>query len=76
LVRLLGGFIAAAAVVFLISDYLETILQFAQMLQNEGVDWMAATAATAQPIKFAAFYVTFFGVLAALCARLVNRPKT
>ena len=76
LVRLLGGFIAAAAIVFLISDYLETILQFVQMLQDEGVDWMAATAATAQPIKFAAFYVTFFGVLAALCARLVNRPKT
>lgn len=66
MVRLLGGFIAAAAVVFLISDYLETILQFVQMLQDEGVDWMAATAATGQLIKFAAFYVTFFGVLAAM----------
>ena len=76
LVRILGGSVAAAAIVFLISDYLETILQFIQMLRDEGVDWMAATAATAQPIKFAAFYVTFFGVIAALCTRLVARPKS
>ena len=75
-VRILGGSVAAAAIVFLISDYLETILQFIQMLRDEGVDWMAATAATAQPIKFAAFYVTFFGVIAALCTRLVTRPKS
>ncbi|NNE50537.1 MAG: hypothetical protein HKP43_09440 [Altererythrobacter sp.] len=76
LVRLLGGVVVAAAIVFLISDYLETILQLIQMLRDEGVDWMAATAATAQPIKFAAFYVTFFGVIAALIVRLVTRPKT
>ena len=31
-------------------DYLETILQFIQMLRDEGVDWMAATAATAAAI--------------------------
>lgn len=68
-IRILGGFVAAAAIVFLISDYLETILQFIQMLRDQGVDWMAATAATAQPVKFAAFYVTFFGTISALIVR-------
>lgn len=76
LAQLLGGVVVAAAIVFLLSDYLETILQFIQMLRDEGVDWMAATAATAQPIKFAAFYVTFFGVIVALIVRFVTRPKT
>lgn len=73
LVRILGGAVVAAAIVFLISDYLETILQFIQMLRDEGVDWMAATAATAQPIKFAAFYVTFFGTISALIIRRIAR---
>ena len=55
---------AVAAVVFVFTDYLETVLQFIQLLQDRGVDWMAATAAFAQPIKVAAWIATFIGVIA------------
>ena len=61
--RGLGVVIAGAAVVFLITDYLETILQLIQLVREQGSDWMAGTAATARPIKVAAWIVTFVGVL-------------
>lgn len=66
LVRLIGLIVAAAAVVFFLTDYCETILQFIQLVRERGSDWMAATAATVQPIKVVAWIVTFVGVLLAL----------
>jgi hypothetical protein len=66
LLRGLGVIIAGAAVVFLITDYVETILQLIQLLREQGSDWMAGTAATARPIKVAAWIVTFVGVLLSL----------
>lgn len=64
--RLIGMLVSAAAIVFLITDYLETSLQLVQLVQDQGSDLMAGTAATAQPIKIAAWIVTFVGVVAAL----------
>jgi len=75
LVGVIGGIVALAAVVFLIADYVETILQLVQLLREQGADWMAATAATARPIKVAAWIVTFLGVLAALVIRRLTQPS-
>ena len=69
LLRTIGVIVAAAAVIFLVTDYVETSLQLVQMLNEQGSDWMAATAATMQPIKIAAWFVTFLGVLVALVVR-------
>ena len=64
--RAIGVIVAVAAVVFIVTDYIETILQLVQLLREQGVDLMAATAATVQPFKVAAWIVTFVGVIAAL----------
>ncbi len=64
LLRAIGLLVMAAAIVFLITDYLETTLQIIQLLRDQGSDWMAGTAATARPIKAAAWIVTFVGVIA------------
>ena len=61
--RVIGWVVAVAAALFVMTDYLETVLQFIQLLQDRGVDWMAATAAFAQPIKVAAWIATFVGVI-------------
>ena len=66
---LLGKIIMQAAVVFLITDYVETNLQLVQLLREQGVDWMAATAAIMQPIKIAAWIITFIGTISALIIR-------
>ena len=71
--RVVGVVVAVAAVVFLITDYVETILQVIQLLQERGVDWMAGTAATMQPFKIAAWVVTFLGVIAGLLLSLLAK---
>lgn len=63
-VRSIGGIVAASALVFGLTDYIETILQFIQLLLDRGIDWMAATAATVRPIKVVTWIICFFGVLA------------
>ncbi|MBX7499952.1 hypothetical protein K3181_00670 [Qipengyuania sp. YG27] len=63
---LLGVLIAASAVVFVLCDYTETLLQLVQLLRERGSDAMAATAAAVRPIKSVAWLASFFGVLAAL----------
>ena len=69
----LGLSISVAAIVFLVTDYVETVLQLVQLLRDSGSDWMAGTAAVMQPIKIAAFIVTFLGVLIALALRRFSR---
>jgi hypothetical protein len=64
--RVLGVIIAGAAIIFLITDYTETILQLIQMVREQGSDWMAGTAATVRPIKVATWIITFAGILAAM----------
>ncbi len=70
---LLGKIIMQAAIVFIITDYVETTLQLIQLLQERGVDWMAATAAFMQPIKIAAWIITFVGTISALIVRRTTR---
>lgn len=64
--RLMGIAIAASAVVFALTDYTETTLQFIQLLRDAGDDQMAAIASGVRPIKMVAFLAAFFGIIAAL----------
>lgn len=70
LARVAGRTIIVAALIFLITDYAETGLEFVQLIADRGVGWMAAGAAAMQVPKVAAFGVSFFGVIVgALAAR-------
>lgn len=70
----LGAFIAAGAAVFLLTDYVETVLQIIQLVRESGSDAMAQTAASMQQAKIAAWMVTFFGVIAGLLVRRFSAP--
>lgn len=72
-VRRVGLLVMIAAVVFLVTDYTETICQFIQVMQFKGSDALASTAAAVRPIKMLAWLVTFFGLLAALLFRRMAR---
>jgi hypothetical protein len=73
MLRRLGWVILAAAIILGVSDYVETICQFVQIMTLEGSDLLAGIAATAQPIKSVAFLITFFGLLTALFLRRMKR---
>ena len=68
-VRRMGTLVLAAAVVFIVSDYSETICQFIQLVQYKGVDSLAALAAAARPIKSIAFIITLIALPVALWLR-------
>jgi hypothetical protein len=72
--RMLGILIAISAIIFLVTDYTETILQVVQLLSQQGSDWMAAVAATVRPVKILAWIATFGGVLMALAIRRFGAP--
>jgi hypothetical protein len=61
--------------VFLVTDYGETIAQLMQVLANEGSDGLAGFAATMRPIKSLVFVVTFLGILALLGIERRNLGK-
>ena len=67
--RLIGDAVIAGAIVFGVTDYIETICQFVQLMQGRGSDALAAIAATVQPVKIIAWIVTFAGILAGLAVR-------
>ena len=73
-VRTIGAVVAAAALVFVLTDYTETLLQLAQLLRDAGSDQLAGIAATARPVKVAAWVVTFLGVIAAWLIRRFAAP--
>lgn len=75
LLKGLGSIIFIAAVIFGLADYTETILQFIQLIQDEGSDQLAGIAAFAQPIKISAFIVAFIGIVAALILDRFIQPK-
>ena len=68
-VRRIGGLVMGASLIFLVTDYTETICQFIQVMQFKGSDPLAYVAATVQPVKSLAWIVTFVGLLAALLLR-------
>lgn len=74
--RRLGALILVAAIVFCVTDYVETICQFIQALQERGSDTLAGIAATVRPAKSVAFLATFFGLILALFIRKMARRAT
>jgi hypothetical protein len=72
-VRRIGVLVMIAAVVFLVTDYIETISQFIQVMQLKGSDFLAGLAATVRPVKSLAWVMTFVGLLAALLFRRMAR---
>ena len=69
----IGSLVVIAAIVFLFTDYAETLAQFSQLLAHEGDEELARLAATVQPVKMAAWCVTIFGVLVGLYLRRKSR---
>ena len=74
-VRGIGTLVCAAAVVFLITDYGETIAQLIQLLNRQGSDGLAGFAALLQPIKVAAWITTFIGILAGMLLTRFTRRR-
>lgn len=72
--RAIGWIAAAAAALFCFTDYLETLLQFVQLLRERGSDGLAAIAAAMQIPKVLSFLVSFIAILAALILRRFRTP--
>ena len=72
LIRRLGALILAAAAVFCIGDYTETISQFVEAMTFRGSDLLSAIHSTARPIKHVAFLVTLVGLPTALILRRIT----
>ncbi len=66
--RILGWAALISGVIFLITDYGETIAQFMQLTNEAGDDDLAAFASTLRPVKMLTWTTGFFTVLAALLA--------
>lgn len=74
--RLIGDAVLAGAIVFGVTDYLETVCQLVQLAQNQGSEALAATGSTVRPVKIIAWLVTFLGIIAGLAVRrFVGRPS-
>ncbi len=74
LIRVFGWIIAFAAALFAFTDYVETGLQFAQLVREQGVGWMAQTAAAMQTVKVASFLTSLLGIIAVLILRRFAAP--
>lgn len=73
--RVIGQCIATAAIVFLVTDYTETLLQLVQLLQDRGSNLIADTAASVRPVKVGFFLVSFYGVILALVVRRFSAAR-
>lgn len=62
MVKLVGGFVILAAVVFCITDYVETIAQVIQLFRMQGADNLAQIVASVGATKTAAFVITLLGL--------------
>ena len=74
--RLIGLVIVASAIVFVLADYIETTLQFVQLLRDAGDDTLASVAASAQPIKIVAFIAAFIGVILVVAIDRLKRASS
>ncbi|VAW01038.1 hypothetical protein MNBD_ALPHA04-1469 [hydrothermal vent metagenome] len=69
----LGLLLVISYFIFGLSDYVETISQFIQLLQMQGSDALAGVAAIFRPIKVAAFIVGTLVMISALIWHRVER---
>jgi hypothetical protein len=68
----IGWLVVTAAGLFLVTDLTETLAQLVQLTRDRGSNGLAALAAMAQPVKMAAWMVTFVGVIAGLVVRRIS----
>ncbi len=73
--RNLGGIIAFAAIVFLVSDLGETTSQLIEVLGDAGSDTLAMIASTLQGPKSISFVVSFLCIAIALVLEPLRAPK-
>lgn len=62
-IRRIGALIIAAAIIFCVTDYLETIAQVIQLFTMQGSDTLASAAAAVGPAKSIAFLTTLLGLI-------------
>ncbi|MEZ5682206.1 MAG: hypothetical protein R3E14_13035 [Erythrobacter sp.] len=65
-VRMLGLAALMAGFAFLLTDYIETICQFIQLVRAAGDDTLAGWAAAVRPVKMAAWILATLAILIAL----------
>ena len=70
-VRVIGAFIAAAALVFVLTDYTETVLQIIQLIADKGSDPLRVRRHRAA-LQGNRLIVTFVGVPVALVMRRID----
>lgn len=62
-IKRIGALVIAAAIIFCVTDYLETIAQVIQLFTMQGSDRLAAAAAAVGPAKSIAFLITLLGLI-------------
>lgn len=65
-VRTLGLAALMAGFTFLLTDYIETVCQFIQLVRSAGDDTLAGVAAAVRPVKMAAWILATLAILIAL----------
>ena len=64
--RVLGWIALASGVIFLVTDYGETIAQFVQLVQQRGSDTLAHLASSLRPTKMVTWSSAFLAIVSAL----------
>ncbi len=62
-VRRIGALVIAAATIFFVTDYIETIAQIIQLFSMHGSDALSSAAAAVGSAKNIAFLITFLGLV-------------
>ena len=71
--KLMGYAALVSGIVFLITDYAETIVQFIQLSSGQGADTLARLAALCQPIKVVSWMAAFLSILLGLIGEPFSR---
>lgn len=71
--RIMGWVALVSGVVFIVTDYGETVAQFIQLSRGAGDDQLAGLASTLRPFKMASWIGAFLALVAAL---LIERFST
>ncbi len=70
--KIIGWTVLASGIVFLVTDYAETIAQVFQLLNFEGDDTLASLASTCRPPKMVSFIAAFIGLCLALVVERIS----
>jgi len=75
LIKRLGALVMVGALAFMVTDYIETILQTIQLFQMQGDDCLASTASNMGVVKVSGMIVSVLGISTKLVLdKRANRP--